>query len=560
MARSHFRDALVGKVGSSLAVLANATVIVANPGTEDPIAATLYADESSGATLPNPLTTGPDGGLDLWLAATAVVDLVITSAAGFASPGNHKVIPKVGVGPIATEIVDRGSVQSITGQKTLASPILNTPEINSPTLNTPTITGQVLLPAGSSGAPAIAKTGDTNTGPYWPAADTYAIQVGASEAIRMRLGSKFAQVGIGNVGEPGPGGQSNIFHVHFSNSSASFGDVVGAAIEITNESNSGGAGSVPDSSAISAYHYVTAATGDLSSRALEAQVIVGHASANPSANSTSQAIEAAIHTLAAGDGTRKTGVIHLGSYDAAGFAGGVAADYALRIWGARGYIRGIIQEDTAGNLIFHTNGSDGSVTTAGHVSMTGTGKRVIIDGNNATIANRTFVQTKNANSPTYLGVVPNGTSLISGVMVANEQGLTNFSYGLLEVTNGVVRLNTAKAGSGSVVPMELQYDGTKRIELNSTGLGIFGVSPVARAAAMTQTYSTADRTLSAYTSNAQGTTFGGINNAQAGNVYAQVSNLESLRVAYENLRAFTEDVAQFLNAWIDSEQAYGWAQ
>lgn len=559
MARSHFRDALVGKVGSSLAVLANATVIVANPGTEDPIAATLYADESSGATLPNPLTTGADGGLDFWLAATAVVDLVITSAAGFASPGNHKVIPKVGVGPIATEIVDRGSVQSITGQKTMASPILNTPEINSPTLNTPTITGQVLLPAGSSGAPSIAKTGDPDTGPWWPADNTYALQVGATEALRMRKGSKFAQIGVGNVGEPSAS-QDNIFHIHHSTGAAGDGDIVALAVELTTEASSGGAGSVPDSSSISAYVYQTSASSDASIRAGEFQVIRGHASSGASGNSSTQALEAAIHTLAAGNGTNKTGVIHLGSYDASGFAGGVAGDYALRIWGARGFIRGIIQEDTAGNLIFHTNGSDGSITTAGHVSMTGNGKRLIIEGNSATIANRAFFQTKNTNQPTYIGTVPNGTSLVSGVMVANEQGLTNFSYGLLEVTNGVVRLNTTKAGSGSVVPMELQYDGTKRIELNSTGIGVFAVSPVARAAAMTQTYSTADRTLSAYTSNAQGTTFGGINNAQAGNVYAQVSNLESLRVAYENLRAFTEDVAQFLNAWIDSEQAYGWAQ
>lgn len=542
MTRAHVRDSINNTLTGL--PISNAVVTVREVGTTTALAATMRSAKSGGTTVPNPITTGLDGRVEFWLDVAQNVDFRVV-AAGYAD---------FTISDIPVQY-DQADIVNLTGPQTLVGKTLT-----SPTISSPTFSGQLLLPAGSASAPALAGSGDTNTGPYFPAADTYAIQVGASEAIRMRLGSKFAQVGIGNVGEPGPGGQSNVFHVHFSNSVGSFGDVVGAAVEVTNESSSGGAGSVPDSSAISAYHYVTAATGDLSSRAVEAQVIVGHASANANANSTSQAIEAAIHTLAAGNGTTKTGVIHLGSYDAAGFAGGVAADYAIRIWGARGFLTGIRQEDTAGNLIFGTNGSDGSITVAGHVSMTGTGKRVIIDGNNATIANRTFVQTKNANSPTYLGTVPNGTSLTSGVMVANEQGLTNFSYGLLEVTNAVVKLNTAKAGSGSVVPMELQYDGTKRIELNSTGLGVFAVTPVARAAAMTQTYSTADRTLSAYTSNGQGTTYGGINNAQAGNVYAQVSNLESLRVAYENLRAFTEDVAQFLNAWIDSEQAYGWAQ
>lgn len=46
-----------------------------------------------------------------------------------------------------------------------------------------TMTGQLLLSAGSVSAPSAARPGDTNTGPYHPADDQYAIGTGGSQAI-----------------------------------------------------------------------------------------------------------------------------------------------------------------------------------------------------------------------------------------------------------------------------------------------------------------------------------------------------------------------------------------
>jgi hypothetical protein len=86
-----------------------------------------------------------------------------------------------------------------------------------------------------------------------------------------------------------------------------------------------------------------------------------------------------------------------------------------------------------------------------------------------------------------------------------------------------------------------------------------GATPASRAAAYTQTYSTADRTLSAYTADNESSAYTGIDNAQAGTVYAQLTDLNALRVAYENLRAFTEDIAQMLNASVDDLQTFGLA-
>jgi hypothetical protein len=93
----------------------------------------------------------------------------------------------------------------------------------------------------------------------------------------------------------------------------------------------------------------------------------------------------------------------------------------------------------------------------------------------------------------------------------------------------------------------------------SQRLGFWGAIPVARPGPYTQTYTTSTRTLSAYTPIVESTAFSGISSSQAGAPYAQVGDLNNLRSAYENLRQFTENIAQVLNALIDDLQLAGLA-
>lgn len=75
----------------------------------------------------------------------------------------------------------------------------------------------------------------------------------------------------------------------------------------------------------------------------------------------------------------------------------------------------------------------------------------------------------------------------------------------------------------------------------------------------TQTYATADKTLAAYTPDAESGAFtslgAGVATVLNNTNVAKLDDLNALRVAYENLRAFTEDLAQLVNSIIDDLEA-----
>lgn len=102
---------------------------------------------------------------------------------------------------------------------------------------------------------------------------------------------------------------------------------------------------------------------------------------------------------------------------------------------------------------------------------------------------------------------------------------------------------------------DIEIDGA--LNHDGTTVGFYGVAPVTRPTAYTQTYATADKTHAAYTPDDESAAYTGIDNLQSGTVYATVADLNALRVAYENLRATTEDAKNLINSVIDDLQALG---
>ena len=69
--------------------------------------------------------------------------------------------------------------------------------------------------------------------------------------------------------------------------------------------------------------------------------------------------------------------------------------------------------------------------------------------------------------------------------------------------------------------------------------------------AIVQTYATADPTLGAFTSSVIGA-MSGIDNAQAGSVYATLTDINNLRAAVMTLQSWTTDLAGMVNSLVNT--------
>lgn len=110
---------------------------------------------------------------------------------------------------IGSTSVSLGSTATTVSGLTLSSPTVNTPTLSGGTINNASVgattpssgafttlsaTGVTTVQAGTVSAPAITTSGDTNTGIYFPAADTIAFTEGGVESMRI---DSSGQVGIG---------------------------------------------------------------------------------------------------------------------------------------------------------------------------------------------------------------------------------------------------------------------------------------------------------------------------------------------------------------------------
>lgn len=146
------------------------------------------------------------------------------------------------------------------------------------------------------------------------------------------------------------------------------------------------------------------------------------------------------------------------------------------------------------------------------------------DGTIGTYAG-TATQLLTASSTNYLFLTD------AGALTVNTTGFP--------ATTDIVRLAVAVTDTTTVTSIA-----DSRVPWTSSGLGPSGT--------FVQTYSTADATLSAYTPDVENVAYTGAADSEA-----KLADLNALRVAYENLRLFTEDLANFVNSLVDALQARG---
>lgn len=118
--------------------------------------------------------------------------------------------------------------------------------------------------------------------------------------------------------------------------------------------------------------------------------------------------------------------------------------------------------------------------TFADVAFSGNGRRITGDFSNATVANRTMFQTSVVNGSTIVGILPNGTSAVSGFSAFSSTDPANASVLYYNISASAAILNSSKSGTGVVQPLVLQVDGTDAVKIDtSRNVGIGG-SPASR--------------------------------------------------------------------------------
>jgi hypothetical protein len=161
-------------------------------GTTGGFAVTIKVTGQTGVSIPNGKTVWVyNNGTDIVTAVDFIPEIATTTVdATNIEVTNIK----------AKDGTSAGSIADSTGVVTLASSVLTTTDINGGTIDGAVIGGAsaaagsfttlgasstATFAAGAVGTPAITTTGDTNTGIFFPAADTIAFAEGGAEAIRI---------------------------------------------------------------------------------------------------------------------------------------------------------------------------------------------------------------------------------------------------------------------------------------------------------------------------------------------------------------------------------------
>ena len=192
--------------GSTALLYCDGTNVVSGGGLSGDVVGPASATDTAIATF-----DGATGKLIKNNASTTIAANVIT-ALGFSGPHNGTVgatTPTTGVFTTVQSTITTGTApltvasttnvanlnaSSLSGA-TFASPgSIGSTTAGSGAFTTLSATGVTTLAAGTLGAPALTTSGDTNTGMFFPAADTIALVEGGVEVIRI---NSSANVGIG---------------------------------------------------------------------------------------------------------------------------------------------------------------------------------------------------------------------------------------------------------------------------------------------------------------------------------------------------------------------------
>lgn len=122
--------------------------------------------------------------------------------------------------------------------------------------------------------------------------------------------------------------------------------------------------------------------------------------------------------------------------------------------------------------------STGTATFQGSLAISGDARRITADFSNATVANRTILQTSTTNGTTIIPAMPNGTGTQSAYRAYNNSTPTNSSFVDMTIDASAAQINSNREGSGTMLPMAFGVNNAERMRIDTSGnVGIGTSSP-----------------------------------------------------------------------------------
>lgn len=106
-------------------------------------------------------------------------------------------------------------------------------------------------------------------------------------------------------------------------------------------------------------------------------------------------------------------------------------------------------------------------TIAADLIFSGTGRRILADFSNATVASRAAFQTSTVNGNTLIPVLPNGTATTAAFTAYNTSDPDNAGRIVLTATPTAAQFNTNFSGTGSAIPLEILITSVKAASFNT---------------------------------------------------------------------------------------------
>ena len=129
-----------------------------------------------------------------------------------------------------------------------------------------------------------------------------------------------------------------------------------------------------------------------------------------------------------------------------------------------------------------TTGTFTTITASNNLNFSSTAQRITGDMSNATFANRLAFQTNVTNGNTSLIAIPNGTSTTCQVAAVNNSDPTNSSIGSIFITSTEVRVQSARIGTGTFLPLKFYTNSAEQASIDASGNFAIGTAALATTA------------------------------------------------------------------------------